>query len=48
MLNAVRLGLDHLLYVVQGKELQHQGKVVGIQQQLCHILKLENVYTPES
>jgi hypothetical protein len=43
MLKPVRLALDHLLDIVHGKDLQCHWKIVKIQQELCHVLELENV-----
>lgn len=43
MLDAIELCLDDLLDIMESKELQHQWEVVRIQQELCHVLELENV-----
>lgn len=44
MLEPVRLGLDNLLDIIHGKDLQSHWDVVRIQKQLCHVLKLEHIY----
>lgn len=43
MLQAVRFALNHLLNVVHGKDLKSHGEVVGIKQELRHILELEDM-----
>lgn len=43
ILNTVRLALHDLLDVLESKQLQHQGQIVGVEQKLCQVLEFQNI-----
>lgn len=44
VLETIRPALDHLLYIMQSKDLQRQQDIIRIQKELRHVLELENVW----
>lgn len=38
--------LSHsLVNILMGEHLQYQGKIIGVKKQLCHVFKLEDIFT---